>query len=312
MKKSGMALSRNAFGQFLNLPAVWSTLKLLTKPSLAVPQITATSLSQLSVQEIQNRGIKYIVFDKDNTLCLPFDKLVHPSVQEKLQEIQAVYPSRCVNVCTLYRIQFIVYYVLCAAYLLLTFIRMIPPLNTTRSRIAILSNSIGSSDDVNYEAAAACEAAVGINVIRHVTKKPGVGCFHEVVLHFQKYEECLDQEKGVAGGMDKGETLPGAARPTSPSPGRVTTEQICVIGDRVLTDIVFANRYGMHSILVSPLTETLNYSLSEVLKVDNVAAVVFRSFELTVLLPFMKMMGVKALEVGTGAGAVESVSDRRS
>ena len=106
MTKAGLGLSRNSLGQFLNLPAVWSTLKVLISPRLMVPQMSVSSLSQLSVQEIQNRGIKYIVFDKDNTLCLPFEKQIHSSVLGKIREIQAVFPARFVRVG-------IVYFVLC-------------------------------------------------------------------------------------------------------------------------------------------------------------------------------------------------------
>lgn len=48
-----------------------------------------------------------------------------------------------------------------------------------RDRIAILSNSAGSADDLGYEMAKQTEAALGLPVIRHATKKPA--CFHEVI-----------------------------------------------------------------------------------------------------------------------------------
>ena len=77
-------------------------------------------------------------------------------------------------------------------------------------------------------------------------------------------------------------------------PACITASQICIIGDRVLTDIVFANLYGMHSVLTAPLTDTLQYSFTDLLKVDNLAAVVFRKIELSVLLPLMQAIGVSA------------------
>lgn len=89
--------------------------------------------------------------------------------------------------------------------------------------VAILSNSVGSSDDDGYSMAIHNEATMGIPVIRHRIKKPG--CLKEVIDHFEQ-------------SMKR----------------RITPNQICVVGDRLLTDVVFANMYGMTSVLVEPLT----------------------------------------------------------
>ena len=86
-------------------------------------------------------------------------------------------------------------------------------------KVAILSNSAGTRDDADYRDAIAIEAALGIPVIRHDEKKPGG--LHEVLEHF---------------------ALENPA-------------EICVVGDRLLTDVVFGNLHGMLSVHCLPLCE---------------------------------------------------------
>ncbi|ACI64305.1 predicted protein, partial [Thalassiosira pseudonana CCMP1335] len=75
--------------------------------------------------------------------------------------------------------------------------------------VAILSNSAGTDDDPGYEDAKLIEEALGIEVIRHREKKPGG--LEELMDHFPHVD--------------------------SPS-------QLCMVGDRLLTDIVFGNLHG--------------------------------------------------------------------
>lgn len=56
-----------------------------------------------------------------------------------------------------------------------------------------------------------------------------------------------------------------------------------MIGDRLLTDITFANRNGMVSVLVMPLS----------LKEDHPVAIVIRFLETSVILPLLKLFGVQ-------------------
>lgn len=86
-----------------------------------------------------------------------------------------------------------------------------------RDQVAILSNSAGTKDDPDYKDAIEIEEAMGIPVIRHDEKKPGG--LTEVLAHFQ-----LDDPA-----------------------------QICMVGDRLLTDIVFGNLHGMLTIHTLPL-----------------------------------------------------------
>ena len=101
-------------------------------------------------------------------------------------------------------------------------------------KVAILSNSAGTPDDKDFLEAEQIEAELGIPVIRHQEKKPGG--LQETLDHFQL------------------ELLPA---------------EIAMVGDRLLTDVVFGNLHGMYTIHVQLLT-TEN---------DNAMARVIRSFE---------------------------------
>ena len=86
--------------------------------------------------------------------------------------------------------------------------------------VAILSNSAGTKDDKGYQDAIQIERELGINVIRHDEKKPGG--LKEVLEHFK--------DQGVE-----------------------DASQLCMVGDRLLTDVVFGNLYGMLTIHCLPL-----------------------------------------------------------
>jgi HAD superfamily phosphatase (TIGR01668 family) len=102
--------------------------------------------------------------------------------------------------------------------------------------LAILSNSAGSCDDDDFVMAKKTEESIGIPVIRHEIKKPG--CLDEVIDHFAKKSNLI-----------------------------VKPNEICVIGDRLMTDVIFANQNQMISILVDPLSNTR----------DHPVAMIFRS-----------------------------------
>jgi phosphatidylglycerophosphatase GEP4 len=83
--------------------------------------------------------------------------------------------------------------------------------------VAIMSNSAGTLDDPEYEDAIRIEQALGIAVIRHDEKKPGG--LPEVLEHFKTEDPAT----------------------------------LCMVGDRLLTDIVFGNLYGMLTVHTLPL-----------------------------------------------------------
>lgn len=129
-----MSFSRFSLKQSINVPALKMISSIVRKPSLAIPQQELTFLSDLNVHILKGAGIKYIVFDKDNTLCYTYTDTLHPSLVNKVNECKQVFSP---------------------------------------SSVAILSNSVGTKDDTNYAGAVATELAMNIPVIRHDNKKPG-------------------------------------------------------------------------------------------------------------------------------------------
>lgn len=103
--------------------------------------------------------------------------------------------------------------------------------------VAIMSNSAGTLDDPDYEDAKKIEEALGIAVIRHDEKKPGG--LPEVLLHFHAEDPAT----------------------------------LCMVGDRLLTDVVFGNLYGMLTVHTLPLCKGSDNAQ------DNTVAKVIRSVE---------------------------------
>jgi phosphatidylglycerophosphatase GEP4 len=103
-----------------------------------------------------------------------------------------------------------------------------------RENIAILSNSVGSKEDIGYKEAIIIEEALGIKVIRHVNKKPEVN--EDVLVHFATKE------------------------PSS----------ISMIGDRILSDCVMGNTHGYFTIYCEPFdTKPENFMVKLMRKVEG-------------------------------------------
>lgn len=111
--------------------------------------------------------------------------------------------------------------------------------------VSILSNSVGSSDDKGFKGAHKTEVALGIPVICHTVKKPG--CIDELLHHYRV----------------RGTTL--------------LPHQICVVGDRILTDVVFANLHGLLSIHVAPLSYLHDHPVSTAIRlIENLLLAITR------------------------------------
>ena len=107
----------------------------------------------------------------------------------------------------------------------------------------ILSNSAGTGDDPGHAQALAIEASLGLPVLRHALKKPA--CMDAVREHF---------------GED------------------VRAHELCAIGDRLLTDVLFGHMHGMLTVHTEVLTTDG----------DNPAAAVVRSAENALVLPALR------------------------
>ena len=233
------AVSRQSLGQLVNIPALLHLAKVMRHPSYLVPH-DVSALDKIDIAKLKRRGIKYIVFDKDNTICKPYESEVYDKFKEKVEEFKCCFPNS----------------------------------------VAFLSNSAGSSDDMDFCEALQVERATGIPVIRHALKKPG--CVADVLGFFSA--ENRDRVIGGASSETSGHRAEGAA--VDGHRAEVLPREICVIGDRLLTDVVFANANGMVSIFVPQITN----------ENDNRLAVCIRVVERKVLLPiFSWLCGNKEL-----------------
>jgi len=112
----------------------------------------------------------------------------------------------------------------------------------------IMSNSAGTLDDALYAEAQEIEAALGMHVLRHREKKPRG--FEELMSHFED----------------------------------LNPSEICFIGDRLLTDILFGSLHGLYTIHVSKALDTKN---------DNSFARIIRSVENNVIVRLLRWMGIR-------------------
>ena len=132
-------------------------------------------------------------------------------------------------------------------------------------RVAILSNSAGLRDyDPLGEEADRLERAMGVPVLRHSTKKPmpTPAALAEVLAHFNGNPPGGTQQEWLC--------------------EELQAHEICVVGDRLLTDVLFGNIHGLYTV---HLTSVLS------LKGDNTMARLFRNFESGMLGPVLRAAG---------------------
>jgi hypothetical protein len=61
-------MSKFAWKQAINVPGLKIVSSVLRNPLLAIPHIEINALTELDLSRLQKTGIKFLVFDKDNTL----------------------------------------------------------------------------------------------------------------------------------------------------------------------------------------------------------------------------------------------------
>jgi phosphatidylglycerophosphatase GEP4 len=134
-----------------------------------------------------------------------------------------------------------------------------------KDRVAILSNSAGTmaDDGPDFTQALAIEVAMGISVIRHEEKKPGG--LQDVLKHFD-----LQQQTNTS----------------SASSASASASCLCMVGDRLLTDVVFGNLHGMLTVHTLPLLRG-----RENRQVDNWTASLIRPVENALLYNSCSLFG---------------------
>ncbi|KAJ9069858.1 hypothetical protein DSO57_1014341 [Entomophthora muscae] len=178
------------------------------RPSLLLPQMKVKNVSCIEFEKLYEKGIRGVIFDKDNCLTAPYLKSIHPSIEPGW--------LRCKK-------------------------------HFTADRIAILSNSAGTPDDKNNSHATEVSESLGVHVIQHEIKKPGGG----------------DEIRAFVAKNWK-----------------LELKQVAMVGDRVITDVVFGNLNGMYTIWTNEI-------ISE--KDDNPVAAKIRTLEYAIIAGLEKL-----------------------
>ncbi|KAJ2501117.1 hypothetical protein GGH96_002149 [Coemansia sp. RSA 1972] len=121
--------------QSINMAGIRTAWTLLTQPSLLRPDIVVSDIRALSWDKLRKRGIRFLVFDKDNCLTAPYVSTIHPPYTDAWTTCLKEFPDR----------------------------------------VLIVSNSAGTNDDPEFRSAQAVEKALGARVLRHSEKKPRCG-----------------------------------------------------------------------------------------------------------------------------------------
>jgi phosphatidylglycerophosphatase GEP4 len=130
-------MSKNKLGQYFNIEAMKLAFNFITNPKSLKPDIICKSIVDINLTELRDKhNIKYIIFDKDNTLTKPYE-INYPTedFKNKIDEFKSIFGE---------------------------------------NNIALISNSCGSQDDKDYKEASDVEKNLKISVIKHKHKKPYV------------------------------------------------------------------------------------------------------------------------------------------
>ena len=188
------------FSEFFNIRGTLKTLKYLFKLRTLKPDIRINHLKNLDLLRLKtNNNIKYVVFDKDNTIAYhKSNQIANHEIKQILDNFHNIFGTE---------------------------------------NIAILSNTAGSNNDINFGDLNLIEQNFGIKVIKHKRKKPCVDL--EIFEHFK---------------IQKSDS-----------------KNICFIGDRLFTDIVIGKELNSFTILINPLDlETDNIIVRNIRKIEDI------------------------------------------
>ncbi|EXB92421.1 hypothetical protein L484_021405 [Morus notabilis] len=134
-----------ALGQRFNTGAIVCAVGVVVRDRhLALPHVAVKDIGYIDWEELRRRGFKGVVFDKDNTLTVPYSLRLWGPLAPSFEQCKSVFGPN----------------------------------------IAVFSNSAGLYEyDHDGSKARVLERAIGIKVIRHRVKKPA-GSAEEIEMHF--------------------------------------------------------------------------------------------------------------------------------
>ena len=202
--------------QSFNWPAIATTVRVVFRqPSLALPHLKVRDIRDVDFNGLRAAGCTGVVFDKDNTLTLPYADDVDPRLAAALRDC-------------------------CSAF--------------GPSRVAVLSNSAGTPDDPGHRAADRLERSLGLPVLRRVHKKPrGFEIVREHFRGCDPTTLVMGATDAASPHHLARHARPAAAAPDSLGAGNKPSRSFAV-GDRYLTDVVFGNLHGMLCVHTDQLT----------------------------------------------------------
>eukprot|EP01025_Chloroclados_australasicus_P042079 TRINITY_DN44823_c0_g1_i1.p1 TRINITY_DN44823_c0_g1~~TRINITY_DN44823_c0_g1_i1.p1 ORF type:complete len:236 (-),score=12.28 TRINITY_DN44823_c0_g1_i1:610-1269(-) len=123
--------------QNFNIAGVLLFTQVLRKKELALAHLDVKTINDIPWRQLRRAGFKGVIFDKDNTLTLPYQDLIYSDIVEGLERCKSAF----------------------------------------RSNIVVFSNSAGLVQfDPKGNEAKQLEERIGISVLRHKSKKPGGDC----------------------------------------------------------------------------------------------------------------------------------------
>ncbi|GFS38608.1 haloacid dehalogenase (HAD) superfamily protein [Actinidia rufa] len=130
----GWADVKAALGQRIDLEGIVSSAAVLVKDRhLALPHVAVPDIRYMDWTELKRKGFRGVVFDKDNTITVPYSLALWGPLGSSIERCKSVFGND----------------------------------------IAVFSNSAGLYEfDPDGRKARALEGATGIRVIRHRIKKP--------------------------------------------------------------------------------------------------------------------------------------------
>ncbi|KAK8716433.1 hypothetical protein V6N13_043742 [Hibiscus sabdariffa] len=136
---------RAAVGQRINVEGIVFSVRVFVKDRhLSLPHVAVRDIRCIDWSELHRRGFKGVVFDKDNTITVPYSLTLWPPLRPSIDKCKDVFGPD----------------------------------------IAVFSNSAGLLEyDYDGSKAKKLEGTIGIKVIRHKMKKPA-GTAEEIEKHF--------------------------------------------------------------------------------------------------------------------------------
>lgn len=209
---SSSSLFTRALGQSLNVDALKALGKVAQNPGLSVPHISVLHVGLVDWHALRSAGIRGVVFDKGR-VEIPLDI-----------KFRFILAMQCLMRYHMPHLpcSYLLDNTLTAPYVDTLDARAVAAIESCRSafgrdNLVLMSNSVGGPDDTDYADAIRVEMSLDIPVLRRRSKKPK---------GFEELLEWFNRDEGIA-----------ESEPVQP-------HELCMVGDRVLTDVLFGNLHG--------------------------------------------------------------------